>query len=65
MTLRSLARDLYQAQQKVHNLRDQLETACEFEGERLKRELRQAEAECNQYRRILEGRKERGKSFFN
>ena len=58
MAIRLLAVELYKAQQRVHQLRDQLEEASGHEAERLKRELAVAEHECNQLRRRVDARKE-------
>ena len=58
MSIRALAIELYKAQQKVHKLQDQLEVAGINEKDQLRRELKQAEAECNQLRRIIEAEKE-------
>lgn len=58
MSIRALASELYKAQQKVHKLQDQLETAGINEKDHVHRELKQAETECNQLRRIIEAEKE-------
>ena len=58
MSIRALAIELYKAQQKVHKLQDQLETAGIYEKDHVHRELKQAETECNQLRRIIEAEKE-------
>ena len=60
MTIRALAQELYKAQRKVHSLRDQVEASSGLERERLARELKAADAECRQLRRMIEGRKEIG-----
>lgn len=57
--IRSLAAELYRAQQKVHKLQDQLENAPLAKKEGLRRELRSAAAECNQLRRLVEAKKQR------
>ena len=44
--IRSLAAELYRAQQKVHKLQDQLENAPLAKKEGLRRELRSAAADC-------------------
>ena len=62
MSIKALAVELYRAQQKVHKLQDELEKAPLREKERLRRDLRTAEAECNQLRRIMEGEKETSRS---
>lgn len=59
MVIRALAADLYRAQQKVHRLQEQLETAPLAEKERLKRELLIASAECAQLRRLVEAKKQK------
>ena len=56
--LKALATDLYRAQQRVHRLQEQLENAPLSEKEAIKRELRDATAECNQLRRMVEAKKE-------
>ncbi len=56
--LKALATDLYRAQQKVHKLQEQLEHAPLSEKEAIKRELRDATAECNQLRRMVEAKKQ-------
>ena len=58
MSIRALAIELYKAQQKVHKLKDQLETAGINQKDHVRRELIKAEAECNQLRRILDAEKE-------
>ena len=58
MAIRLLAVELYKSQQKVHALRDQLETATGMESDRLRRELAVAENECEQLRRRIDARKE-------
>ena len=62
MSIKALAVELYRAQQKVHKLQDQLEKAPLKEKEQLRHDLRVAEAECNQLRRIMEGEKETSRS---
>lgn len=59
MVIKSLAMDLYKAQQKVHRLQDQLENAELKNKETLRRELRAATAERDQIRRLVDGRKEK------
>ncbi len=56
--LKALATDLYRAQQKVHKLQEQLEHAPLSEKEAIKRELRDAAAECDLLRRMVEAKKE-------
>jgi hypothetical protein len=58
MSIRALAIELYKAQQKVHKLQDQLEVAGINKKDQLRQELKQAEAERNQLRRIIEAEKE-------
>ncbi len=58
MVIRALARELYRAQQNVHNLQDQFDKAPLAERDRLRQELRNAQAECDQLRRLVEARKE-------
>ena len=60
--LKALATDLYRAQQKVHRLQEQLEHAPLSEKEQIKRELRDATAECNQLRRMVEAKKQQSLS---
>ena len=56
--IKALAIELYRAQQKVHRLQDQLEQAPLSEKAAIKRELREATAECNQLRRLVEAKKQ-------
>lgn len=65
MSIKALAVELYTAQQKVHQLQDKLEKAHLKEKEQLRDELKIAEAECNQLRRIVDGEKENAKSRMN
>lgn len=58
MVIRALAADLYRAQQKVHTLQEQLEQAPLSKKETLRQELRDATAECNQLRRMVEAKKQ-------
>lgn len=63
MFLPALAKDLYKAQKEVERLEQRLEnitSAVEEEG--LKEELRQANAELVQLKKIMEGRKEQSKA---
>lgn len=57
--IRSLAADLYRAQQKMHKLQEQLEMAPLAEKEGLRRQLENATAECNQLRQLVEAKKQR------
>lgn len=66
MFIRSLARDLYKSQKEVEGLEQQLQDAVSFpEQEQVKEQLRQAMAELEQIRKVLEGRKEQSKSSLN
>ena len=58
MSIRAIAEELYKCQSKVHKLQDQL-AACESYGEkeRIKEELRKANAELKILKNMLEGRK--------
>lgn len=58
MSIKALAIELYKAQKKVHRLQDRLEEASSAEKEELRYELKGAEAELNQLRRMLDGEKE-------
>lgn len=58
MSIKALAVELYKSQRKVHELQDKLETATPKEKDSLKYELKAAEAELLQLRRIMEGEKE-------
>ena len=57
MPIKALAFELYKAQQKVHTLQDRIETAPLGERDHLRQELKRAEAELNQLRRIMDGEK--------
>ncbi len=57
MPIKALALELYKAQQKVHTLQDRIETASHGDRDRLRQELKRAEAELNQLRRIMDGEK--------
>lgn len=59
MVIKSLAADLYRAQQKVYRLQEKLEQAELGQKEALRRELRAATAERDQLRRLLDARKEK------
>jgi hypothetical protein len=59
MVVKALALELYKAQQKLHKLQDQYDGAELKDRERLRRELQQAEAERDQLRRLIDGRKEK------
>lgn len=58
MVMKAIALELYRAQQKVHQLQDRFETAELKDRDRLRNELRKAQAECDQLRRLIDGRKE-------
>ena len=58
MSIRALAIELYRAQQKVHKLQDMLAKAERNERDQIRYDLKCAEAECNQLRRIMEGEKQ-------
>jgi hypothetical protein len=63
MYLPALARDLYKAQKEVEGIGKKLEQTTEAVArEELKGELRQANAELSQLRKIMEGRKEQSKA---
>ncbi len=59
MVIKALALELYRAQQKVHKLQEQLDNAKLQEKQGLKEELRVAVAECDQLRRLVEGKKQK------
>ena len=59
MVVKAIAQELYRAQQKVHQLQECFERAELKDRDRLRSELRQAQAECDQLRRLIDGRKER------
>lgn len=58
MSLRMIARDLYQFQQEVDRLEKQLKTCPPAEREELEDQLRKARAERDRVKRLLEGSKE-------
>ncbi|MEE4165553.1 MAG: hypothetical protein V2I35_06105 [Desulfocapsaceae bacterium] len=58
MSIRALAIELYRAQQKVHRLQEKLEKVSINDRDRLRQELKQAEAECYHLRRLVDGKKE-------
>lgn len=63
MYLPALARDLYKSQKEVEGLERQLQEAATVpEQEQVKDQLRQAKAELEQIRKIMEGRKEQSKA---
>ena len=57
MSIKALAVELYRAQQKVHQLQDKLEKAEHAEKDALRFELKQAEADCNYLRRLVDAEK--------
>ncbi len=59
MVIKALARELYRAQQNVHRLQERLDKAALSEKERIREELRVADAECRQLRRMVEGKKQK------
>ena len=59
MVIKSLATDLYRAQQQVHRLEEKLEKAELKQKESLRRELQAATAERDQLRRMMDARKEK------
>lgn len=63
MFLRRLAKDMYRSQKEVEGLEQQLlEATSSSEQEKVKGLLRQAKAELEQIRRVMEGRKEQSKA---
>jgi len=63
MYLPALAKDLYKSQKEVEGIEKKLEQTTEVVArEELKNELRQANAELSQLKKIMEGRKEQGKA---
>jgi molecular chaperone GrpE (heat shock protein) len=66
MYLPALARDLYKSQKEVEVLEQQLQDAATVvKQEELKEQLRQAKAELEQIRKVMEGRKEQSRASFN
>lgn len=59
MVIKSLATELYRAQQEVHRLQEKLEHAELKQKEVLQRELQAATAERDQLRRLVDARKEK------
>ena len=57
MVIKALAIELYRAQQGVHRLQEKLENAALSDKEAIKEELRVAKAECDQLRRLVDGKK--------
>lgn len=63
MYLPALARDLYKAQQEVEKLQQKLDTTTSVKAqEKVKEELRQANMELLQLKKIMEGRKEQSRA---
>ena len=63
MFLPALAKDLYKAQKEVEQIERKLEqTTVVAEQEKVKEELRQANAELIQLKKIMEGRKEQSRA---
>jgi molecular chaperone GrpE (heat shock protein) len=63
MFLKALARDLYKSQKEVEGLEQKLlEAAAVADQEQLKEQLRQAKAELEQIRKVMEGRKEQSRT---
>lgn len=66
MYLPALARDMYKSQQEVEKLGRELKLATTVaEQEKVKDELRQANAELVQLKKIMEGRKEQSRTSLN
>ena len=59
MSIRLVARELYQLRQRVEALEEKMETAPLERRVALEEELRQARAEMQQMRKILDGRIDR------
>lgn len=57
MVIKALALELYQAQQRVHRLQEQIDRAAPGEKEALNAEMRVAKAERDQLRRLIDGKK--------
>ncbi len=63
MFLRALAKDLYRSQKEVEGLEQELlEMDPGADQEKVKDRLRQAKAELEQIRKVMEGRKEQSRS---
>ncbi len=60
MSIRSLARELYKAQQNVTALQKKIDSAPRGERDLLVQELKLAEKELEMLRRMLDGEKESG-----
>ncbi len=57
MSIRAIAQEVYKSQSKVYKLEEQLKNADYEAKEKIKEELRHAQAELNILRKMLEGRK--------
>lgn len=57
MSIKALALELYRAQQNVSKLEFQLQEASSGDKQMIEEELREAQAELKQLRRILDGEK--------
>jgi hypothetical protein len=64
MSIRTLAHELYRAQQKVNLLQTKLEKATPQEQGRINNELHDALAELKQLRKILDSKKEESSKTF-
>jgi molecular chaperone GrpE (heat shock protein) len=63
MFLKALAKDLYKSQKEVEGLEQKLlEVASAADQEQLKEQLRQAKAELEQIKKVMEGRKEQSRA---
>ncbi len=59
MTIRAIAEDLYRLQQKVEALEKKLELPAQRKQDDIETRLREARAERNRLRRILDGQLDR------
>ena len=62
MSIKALALELYRAQQKVGGLEQELAAAPLADRDRLRQRLREAQAEKDILRRMLDGEKETGRT---
>jgi hypothetical protein len=60
MSIRSLARELYKAQQKVAELQKRIDSAAQDEKDFLAQDMNLAQKELQMLRRMLDGEKESG-----
>lgn len=60
MSIRSLARELYKAQQQVATLQQKIDSAPPGERDSLNQQMKFAEKELQMLRRMLDGEKESG-----